>query len=157
MKELSISELKTYQIKLLSIVNDFCNKNKIKYWLTCGTLLGAVRHKGYIPWDDDLDIGMLREDYEKFLALFNDSYSRYRVKSIENDNAFPYPYAKILDLKTVLYEPDYNGNKLSVNIDLFVYDIAPNDQKSTIKLYKKRDRLRRLHNIRNNKIRRNNI
>ena len=65
MRRIYIDELKKIQINILDQVADFCNKNDISYWLDCGTLLGAVRHKGYIPWDDDVDIGMFRSDFDR--------------------------------------------------------------------------------------------
>ena len=58
-------------IDILSVVADFCEKNGLRYWLYYGTLIGAIRHNGYIPWDDDIDIIMPRPDYEKFLKSFN--------------------------------------------------------------------------------------
>ena len=70
MKKIDIKELRVIQIELLDFFADFCDKHGLKYWLDCGTMLGAVRHKGFIPWDDDIDLGMPREDYNKFIDLF---------------------------------------------------------------------------------------
>ena len=124
-KKIDVDELKKIQIEILDIAAEFCERNDIKYWINCGTLLGAVRHKGYIPWDDDIDLGMLREDYDRFIKLFNESNNRYRAYCFENNPNFYYGYCKVLDTNTVLYEPDRKGNKLSANIDIFVYDNAP--------------------------------
>ena len=65
-KDISVEELKMIQLKILDSIDDFCKKNGIQYFLFSGTLIGAVRHKGYIPWDDDVDICMKRKDYNRF-------------------------------------------------------------------------------------------
>ena len=62
MREMSIEELRNTQMGILDYIDDLCRKHGLKYWIDYGTLLGAVRHKGYIPWDDDIDISMMRED-----------------------------------------------------------------------------------------------
>ena len=144
MKRINGEELKAIQLEILDAVADFCDKNGISYWIDCGTLLGAIRHKGYIPWDDDIDIGMLRPDYDRFLALFNENQEKYRAYSVENNPDFHYSFAKVLDTNTVLYEPDRNGNKLSINIDVFVYDNVP-DEDTANKLYRVRDWYRACH------------
>lgn len=139
MKEINIEELKKVQLNLLDHVSDFCKKNRIRYWLDAGTLLGAIRHKGYIPWDDDIDIGMLRTDYDRFVKKFNKYNKKYQCYCIENNEKFCYPYAKVLDKSTVLYEPDRNGKKLCVNLDVFVYDNAPDDEKMRKRMFDIRD------------------
>ncbi len=148
MEKITTEELKKIQIEILNAVDEFCKKNEIKYFLNCGTLLGAVRHKGYIPWDDDIDLGMLRKDYDKFINGFNEFSDRFKAYSIENNPKTLYPFIKVLDTKTVLYEPDEKGVKTCVNIDVFVYDDAPDSEKVLRKAYKKRDRLITLNNIR---------
>lgn len=145
MRQITLKELKEIQLQILDVVDAFCKKNKINYWIDCGTLLGAVRHQGYIPWDDDIDIGMLRPDYNKFINSFNKSGGQYRVYSIENNTLFPYPFAKVLDMKTTLYEPNEKGVKLAVYIDVFVYDNAPDDDTLLNKMYDKYFFLKRLH------------
>lgn len=138
MKQIDVEELKQIQIEILDVVDNFCKKNNINYWIDCGTLLGAVRHKGYIPWDDDIDVGMLRNDYDKFMDLFNKENNRYKFYCVENKKDFNYPYGKVLDTETILYEPNKkHGDKLSVNIDIFVYDNAPDDQKIVNKMFRK--------------------
>ena len=147
MKKIDSRELKKIQIEILDFVDCFCNNNNINYWLDCGTLLGAVRHDGYIPWDDDIDIGMLRKDYDKFRKLFNKNNSnKYVFKCIEDDNSFYFPFGKVLDTSTILFEPDEkNGIQLSVNIDVFVYDNAPDDEKLLKKMFKRRNLYKKLH------------
>lgn len=139
MKPINTDELKQIQVKILETVHDFCLKNEINYWLDCGTLLGAVRHKGYIPWDDDIDIGMLRPDYDKFAVLFNEKNNRYKFLCVEQERAYCYAHGKVVDTTTVLYEPNHKGRKLAVNIDVFVYDNAPIDKKAMNWQYKKRN------------------
>ena len=64
-----MTELQQKLLNMLSWFHDFCEKNNLKYYILYGTLLGAIRHKGFIPWDDDIDVGMPRDDYEKFLNI----------------------------------------------------------------------------------------
>lgn len=133
-------ELKHIQNEILDVFAEFCVQNDLHYWIDCGTLLGAVRHKGYIPWDDDIDVGMLRKDYEKLIALFNNSRKgRYLFKSIETDKDYPFAFGKILDTSTVMYEPDKKGIRHSINIDVFPYDDAPDDKRRLKRMYLRRD------------------
>ncbi len=148
MKKISSLELKKQQLEILTVIHQFCIDNDINYWIDSGTLLGAIRHKGYIPWDDDIDVGMLRPDYDRFLSEFNKFNRKYQVYSIENNTNFPYPYAKVLDQDTVLYEPNENGLKLAINIDIFVYDSVPDNDRIIKKLYDKRDLFNKIYSYR---------
>lgn len=149
MKKINLETLKKLQLDILEFVDKFCREKNINYWLNCGTLLGAIRHKGYIPWDDDVDLGMLRDDYDKFRKEFNESSDRYKFVCIENSPNFYVPFGKVCDTKTVLYEPDEKGFKSSVCIDVFVYDNAPDDDLALNKMFDKRDRLRRAYYLQN--------
>ena len=140
MREISLNEMKKLQIDILDNIDKFCKKNKINYWIDCGTLLGAVRHSGYIPWDDDIDIGMLRENYDKFLKLYHDKNFRYELNAAELNKDYYYQLGKVYDTKTILYEPDEEtGIKSAVYVDVFVYDNAPDDDNLVKKMYDKRD------------------
>lgn len=139
MRPVSLEELRRIQTEILSITTKFCEENNIHYWLDGGTLLGAIRHDGYIPWDDDIDLGMLRPDFDRFIREFNGYNAQYEVKCVETDPDFTYAYAKVLDTRTLLYEPDENGNRLSINIDVFVYDHIPENPRAVRKLFRKRD------------------
>lgn len=149
MRKLQLEEVKKIQMSILDFVATFCDNNGIQYWVDSGTLIGAIRHKGYIPWDDDIDIGMLREDYNKFSKMFNCNNDRYKFVCLENTPGFYLPHGKVCDTSTVLYEPDEAGYKLSVNIDVFVYDNAPDSDSELKKMYDVRDRLRKIHTIQN--------
>lgn len=139
METLNSNQLRSLQLDILDYVSSFCDQNKIRYWITDGTLLGAIRHGGYIPWDDDIDIGMLRDDYDIFQKQFIDG-GRYIFKSVEVDSRYPLQMGKVLDTYTDLYEPNREiGYKICVNIDVFVYDNIPEDFDSAMKMYDKRD------------------
>lgn len=127
MKEISVNELLRLQLQILKDVDDFCRKNSIEYFLVGGTGIGAVRHGGYIPWDDDIDIGMTRPNYDRFLASFNGAYSNLRVYAPEIDWNYYAPYANVCDTRTVLIE-GANGHRkdeIGVKIDIFPYDGVP--------------------------------
>ena len=129
MKKLSVKELREFQIGILDVVDEFCRKNNINYWLDSGTLLGAVRHGGYIPWDDDIDLGMLRGDYEKFAEMFNKENDRFKFVDIETDRNFYCAYGKVLDTATVLKDGHMDSH---INIDIFIF--GPNPDKISIPL-----------------------
>jgi len=75
----TLTKLRSVQLELLDEFSSFCDKNNISYFLTAGTLLGAVRHKGFIPWDDDIDVAMPRKDYELFLDIYYNENNYYVV------------------------------------------------------------------------------
>lgn len=127
MRELTHEELKQAELDILKDVARFCEENHLRYYLGGGTLLGAVRHKGFIPWDDDIDISMPRPDYLQFIHTYNREGSRYFVKSIEIDDQYVYTNAKVYDGKTYLLDylvrkpAPYSG----VHIDIFPIDGLP--------------------------------
>lgn len=121
-KELDIKEVKQIQIEILQVVHTFCSENNIYYSLTYGTLIGSIRHKGYIPWDDDIDICMPRPDYNRFIKLFNTQKTRYKITSFELEPSFPYQYAKVSDMDTLLIEYSDLKYELGINIDVFPID-----------------------------------
>ena len=105
MRKISDEDMKALALTMLKDVAKFCDDHNIKYYLCGGTLLGAVRHKGFIPWDDDIDIMMPRPDYLRFLELYNGTNPRYVVKAIENDETYWRTFAKVFDTATHLEEP----------------------------------------------------
>lgn len=136
MKEIVGDELKHVQLDILKHVDGFCRKHSIRYFMSGGSLIGAVRHKGFIPWDDDIDIMMLRPDYEKFIAEYSEKDSScYRVHSSRLDSHFTLPYAKVDDSRTVLTEHIEHPLSLGVNIDIFPIDILPDDHLERKRIY----------------------
>jgi len=100
-KELSSKEIKKIELDILIDFDDFCKKNKLRYYLSGGTLLGAIRHRGFIPWDDDIDVCMPRPDFERLINIFPNNYGdKYILKSIKREN-FLYPFAKIIHYGSV--------------------------------------------------------
>lgn len=111
------------QLGILLEVASFCVKNNITYFLSSGTLLGAVRHHGYIPWDDDIDVMMPRPDYERFAKEFHSDI--YEFIDMNKDIDFPYILAKVIDNRTCLKEANWEYKRLGVHIDVFPLDGFP--------------------------------
>ncbi len=127
MKELSLQEIKQIEFALLKKFDVFCKENGIRYFLSNGTLLGAVKYKGFIPWDDDIDVLVPRVDYDRLLSLFNDD-ERYKLFAFEKDPKYRFPFAKLCDLTTKKEEENTdNGVSLGVDIDIFPLDAWEND------------------------------
>lgn len=122
MREIGKEELKRIQIEILDNVAAFCQRHNLRYYLAYGTLLGAVRHKGYIPWDDDIDIHMPRPDYEKFLELYNSDNSKNRAVSHEIDNNYRVAFAKVYRKGTLVKEFHFKQDIFGVYIDIFPLD-----------------------------------
>ena len=126
MKELDAGQMKEIQLSILKTLDTFCKEHGIQYFLSGGTLLGAIRHKGFIPWDDDIDLAMSRPDYERFLSEFSDP--RYKVYSLKTSQKCRFPFAKICDTKTSVLEGSYKKKaEFGLNIDIFPLDVAPDD------------------------------
>lgn len=128
--ELTQQELKRVQLDILKDVASFCDKHGLRYSLCGGTLLGAVRHNGFIPWDDDIDIFMPRPDFIKFMHGYNENNKRYQARSIHYDKKFWNKIGHVFDLNTKLEYPSYNvdSSVFHVFIDIFPLDGVPKGQ-----------------------------
>ena len=123
MKHLTLDEIKKIELGILDYVVDICEKNHLRYFLAYGTLIGAIRHQGFIPWDDDIDIIMPRPDYEKLLDITESSTNeKYHVLCSRN-RSYLYGFAKVLDKKTKIVDENVeNIPELGVWLDIFPYD-----------------------------------
>ena len=126
MTRLSLEEIKQTEFNILKSYADYCKKNNLTYFLCGGTLLGAVRHKGFIPWDDDIDVFMPRPDFEKFVKLtgFNPINPSYETCFYRNTRTIiPYPFAKVIDMRTKVIEKTKPEEAcMGIWIDVFPID-----------------------------------
>jgi lipopolysaccharide cholinephosphotransferase len=130
-----IKELREIQMGILDDVHRFCEEQGLRYSLSSGTLIGAVRHQGYIPWDDDIDIYMLRSDYERFLKSYHDQNGHYRVLNPKKEDHYYYTFAKVVDQRTKMVEKETEGYEIGVYIDVFPVDYVPDDMKERERIF----------------------
>ncbi|WP_296882739.1 phosphorylcholine transferase LicD [uncultured Methanobrevibacter sp.] len=143
MAEYDKNTLKHVQDVQLMILKDFikiCEKNNLEYYAYGGTVIGTIRHGGFIPWDDDIDVLMLREDYEKFLKIMDEMQSeKYELLSIDKYEDYHYMFSK-LSLKGTKFKNYWCLKKsfnVGINIDIFIFDYIPSDN-FKFKIFKKR-------------------
>lgn len=127
-----LRKVQLMQLEIAREIKRVCEENGIRFFLCCGTLLGAVRHQGFIPWDDDMDVGMLREDYERFCRIAPEKLDkRFCIQSWYTEPNYALPFAKVR-MRGTLYR-EAKGNRLAENgfyVDIFPFDNAPQDQKA---------------------------
>lgn len=119
-----LSRLHQVELEILDEIHRICVKHNISYFLDSGTALGAVRHSGFIPWDDDVDVGMLREDYEKFIEIANDELSpRFFLQTHEKEKNYNKFHAKIRMKNTIFPEPMVvTLSNRGIFVDIFPFD-----------------------------------
>ena len=137
MNYLTLDEVKKIELDILIQFDTFCKNEGLYYTLAGGTLLGAIRHKGFIPWDDDIDVMMPREDYNRMLQIVRDKKNGSKFDFlIPGDPDYFYPFAKFCDNETVA-EMDDNYSKHGIWIDIFPMDNLPEDNEFLRKFFKK--------------------
>lgn len=129
MEKLNLQQIQAVLLDILIDVDNFCRQQGIRYSLAYGSLLGAVRHEGFIPWDDDIDIMMPRADFERFLTLYRDRGPYRLLYDTDTPEArFITCYAKVMDSRTVsVEEKRKNIYRFGLNLDIFPIDAAPAD------------------------------
>ena len=128
-KEYSIREVQEKLLDLLKYIDRICEENDLEYYLGYGTLIGAIRHHGFIPWDDDADIFMPRDHYLRFIEIVDKENGQYRISSLQNDPKWNHAKAKIWDTNTKIVYPfmEYGGD-IGVFVDVFPMDgLSDND------------------------------
>lgn len=122
-----LEKLQLTQIEILEEIVRICEKYHLRYFMIYGTLIGAIRHQGFIPWDDDLDIGMPRDDYEKFMQVAKSELSeKYYLQNTDTESEYWLTFAKIRKNNTVFEEPSVAGMSDKIHKGIFV-DIFPFD------------------------------
>ena len=146
MKELGLNEIHEETLSLLKKIIEICEKLNIRYYFAYGSLIGVVRHKGFIPWDDDLDIQMLRPDYDVFfnycLAHEKDLYP-YKLLCLESEPDYPYSLPRFSNLEFRLKTKMHKDIKMGVFIDIYVLDGVGNEDDNYLKPMKKKNMIRR--------------
>lgn len=139
MKKIDKKSQKKIMIDILKYFDEICRNNNIKYSLIGGSLIGAIRHKGIIPWDDDIDVILDKENYDKMMDVFSKKkHPKYHFLYYKNCERYYYPYPKLVDSSTYIEEPLMSENikELGIFIDIFCYNNIPDDfkkQKNYIK------------------------
>ena len=125
MRKIEIDEMRQRLLSMAEYLQNICKENGLKMFLSGGTLLGAVRHKGLIPWDDDIDVHMPRPDYDRLIKIFKEkeNIGKYKLLSHELNDKYVYTFAKLVDDDTLLIEDDiYSGVDMGLYLDIFPID-----------------------------------
>lgn len=143
-KELSLRDVQKEALKILILFDTFCKENNLRYYLSGGSLLGAIRHKGFIPWDDDIDICMPRPDYKKMIKLFPKNFNNnYFLRCAEN-NTDVIAYARIVNLNIFVENIRTKGFVNNLWIDIFPVDGVPDSEEKIKRIFEKTYRYGRI-------------
>lgn len=126
----TLKHLQSLELMILKEFINICEENKLTYYMYAGSLLGTIRHQGFIPWDDDLDVIMFRDDFERFKQIFKSmSHEKVKLLSIETEDDYFHLLAKLM-LKDTLFEEKWVSQvdfNIGINIDIFVLDDLSNN------------------------------
>ena len=128
---MQMKDIQSVSLEILKFVANICERNHFRYYLAYGTLLGAVRHHGYIPWDDDVDIIMPRPDYERFLewaACHKEELGPYEIFNRHTNRQYLYAITRISDSRYEIHKDDEANCGMGIFIDVYPYDGLGNDK-----------------------------
>ncbi|WP_270745157.1 LicD family protein [Lactococcus petauri] len=134
MEELTVNEMRTCQLNILEYIDKVCKENHIEYSLIGGSLLGSIRHGGFIPWDDDIDVMFRRDEYNRFISLFTSELNsgNYELWHYSKRETYQ-PFAKLYDNRTILGKSlDHMWTNIGVHVDIFPYDALPSKENERI-------------------------
>ena len=142
MKELSYKEVQTTALGVLKFIHEICEKENIRYFVAYGTLIGAVRHKGFIPWDDDLDIMIPRPDFDRFVAYCkNHDISPFKLMNLDTTPGYPYFNTRVSDTRTIIDTYHERSVDMGVFVDVCALDGLGEKYEDALKMMKKSRRL----------------
>ena len=139
-----LNKLHETLVEMLDYVDDICKKHELEYFLNCGSVLGAVRHKGFIPWDDDIDIMLPRDSYDKFISIIKDSkMEKYSIQNEETEKNYYLLFSKLRKRGTTFLEMDSQGlySDNGIYIDVFPLDFSDEIHSVSFKINELRIRL----------------
>ena len=141
----NLKEIQKIELNILKITTELLNKHKIRWYLIYGSCLGAVRHHGFIPWDDDIDIGLFRTDYEKAKVILAEELPEgYIFCDILTEKEYPYNFSKVRKDKTAFVHPGDSHLHIhhGIYIDIFPLDYCPKSSADFRKIYNKAKKYR---------------
>ena len=124
----NLSEHQLFLLRVFKAFDAFCSENGIQYYAWSGTLIGAIRHHGFIPWDDDIDVAMKREDFDRFINLRNQAMDGFRIACYQ-DGESPYPFAKFYSTEGTVWEYPQFSFIIGPWVDIFPLDKCENGNK----------------------------
>lgn len=151
-REISFEEIQSLGYELLKEFDKFAKKHGLVYFLSGGSCLGAIRHQDFIPWDDDIDVCMLRKDYNRLINIVKNHREIPEKKEykflLPLDQNYIYPYAKLVNTDTIVYEKDIQKRfATGVWMDIFPMDVWPDDKKELKRLMKKHNFYKMMNKI----------
>lgn len=136
-RKINDAEVRKLELEILINFSKYCEKYNLRYFLAYGTLIGAVRHKGFIPWDNDVDVVMPRPDYDRFMELVREERIGEHFHVLDYHDVKTFPFAKVIDNRTRLSEKYLVTDTMGVYIDVFPLDGLPDDVRKRKRLEKK--------------------